>query len=76
MPVQGCILPLPLACRLSPKQIIVATLCVVSSTKDVGALAKCGRILSAVLVCCLPHAVVVIIHLFALLVADRQMKGD
>jgi len=34
------------------------------STEDVGSLAKCGPILLAVLVCCLPHAVVVFIYLF------------
>ena len=41
-------------------------------TEDVGSLAKCGRILLAVLVCCLPHAVVVFIYLLGLLTACEQ----
>jgi hypothetical protein len=49
------------------KRIVVASLYVVLSPEDVGTLAKCGRIPPAVLVCCLPHAVVVFIYLLRLL---------
>jgi len=54
------------------KRIVVASLYVVLSPEDFGTLAKCGRIPPAVLVCCLPHAVVVFIYLLRLLTACEQ----